>query len=212
MTANHSNIIMPRVDAMHRLTGLARFLVSVSILLVASVVVNGQRTATASIRDDSSDFGPVMRAYLGYLGNEQEVVDDRNSRREITAAYYRRNSNRIRALRMMAMRLVRQTGNDYVPELEAVTLDELRTLFETPPKLASLHASETIDNKFRYLGSVYSGEAFYVFARLDPYEQAELIQQQTKQAAGAGVGGSSGTANGLRVGEAATRPRRAAPR
>ena len=39
---------------------------------------------------------------LGYLGNEQEVVDDRNSRREITAAYYRRNSNRIRALRTMA--------------------------------------------------------------------------------------------------------------
>ena len=197
---------------MHRLTGLARFLVSVSILLVLSVVVHGQRTATASISNDSSDFGPVMRAYLGYLGNEQEVVDDRNSRREITGAYYRRNSNRIRALRMMAMRLVRQTGNDYVPELEAVTLDELRTLFETPPKLASLHASEIIDNKFRYLGSVHSGEAFYVFARLDPYEQAELMQQQTKPGASAGAGSSNGTANGLRVGEAATRPRRAAPR
>ena len=211
MIANHSNIIMPRVDAMHRLTGLARLLISVSILLALSVVVNGQRGNTSSISDDTSDFGPVMRAYLGYLGNEQEVVDDRNSRREITAAYYRRNSNRIRALRMMAIRLVRQTGNDYVPELEAVTPDELSTLFETPPRLASLRTSEILDNKFRYLGSVHSGEAFYLFARLDPYEQAELIQQ-TKQGASAGVGGGNGTANGLRVGEPATRPRRAAPR
>jgi len=60
------------------------------------------------------------------------------------------------------------------------------------------------------LGSLNSGEAFYLFARLDPYEQAELIQQQTKQ--GAGAVGSNGPANGLRVGESATRPRRAAPR
>jgi len=200
---------MPRVDAMHRLTGLARFLFSVSILLTLSVVVNGQRV-NSSISDDTADFGPVMRAYLGYLGNEQEVVDDRNSRREITTAYYRRNSNRIRALRMMAIRLVRQTGIDYVPELEAVTPDELSTLFETPPRLASLRANEILDNKFRYLGAVHSGEAFYLFARLDPYEQAELIRQ-TKQGASA-VAGGNGTANGLRAGESATRPRRAAPR
>src|SRR5256714_12949025 len=89
--------------------------------------------------DKSSEFGPVMRAYLGYLRNEQEVVDDRISRREISGEYYRRNSNRIRALRQMATRLVLQTGNDYVPELEAVTLDEFGTLFETPQNPRDFH-------------------------------------------------------------------------
>ena len=84
-------------------------------------------------RGDEAEFGPVMQAYLGYLRNEQEVVDDRASRREITADYYRRNSNRIRALRQMAIRLVTKTGNDYVPELEAVATDELRIMFENPP-------------------------------------------------------------------------------
>ena len=27
--------------------------------------------------DSDHEFGPVVRAYLGYLRNEQEVVDDR---------------------------------------------------------------------------------------------------------------------------------------
>ncbi|HKY45689.1 MAG TPA: hypothetical protein VJM50_21545, partial [Pyrinomonadaceae bacterium] len=33
------------------------------------------------------EFGPVVRAYLGYLKNEQEVVDDRASRHEVSASY-----------------------------------------------------------------------------------------------------------------------------
>ena len=197
---------------MVRLTGLARFLFVVLALFALSVVAMGQRSNTSSTNEGGSDFGPVMRAYLGYLGNEQEVVDDRNSRREITAAYYRRNSNRIRALRTMAIRLVRQTGNDYVPELEAVTVDELGTLFERPAKPAAFRANEILENKFRYLGVIHSGEPFYLFARLDPYEQAELIQRQTKQpdaAAGSTTGNRAPT--GQRIGETATRPRRAVP-
>src|SRR5437773_11949982 len=129
------------VDWMLKLSALSRFLFACSILLALSVVAMAQGQSNG---DNGSTFGPVMQAYLGYLGNEQEVVDDRNSRREITAAYYRRNSNRIRALRTMAIRLVRQTGNDYVPELEAVTQDELRTLFERPPRPTAFHSNEIL--------------------------------------------------------------------
>src|SRR6478736_6777503 len=125
---------------------------------------------------DSNDFGPVVRAYLGYLRNEQEVVDDRASRREISSTYYRRNSNRIRALRQMAIRIARDTRNDYLPELEAVAGDELRLLFERPPSFQALRVGEVVQTTFRYLGMVRSGDAFYIFARLDPYEQADLLQ------------------------------------
>lgn len=155
------------------------------------------------------EFGPVMRAYLGYLKNEQEVVDDRISRREISSEYYRRNSNRIRALRQTAIRLVTQSGNDYVPELEAVTGQELGILFENPPNPRTLRTNEVVRNTFRYLGAVNSGEVFYVFARLDPYEQAALIESNHSQTSPAQTKG--GEAKGQRVSQGTTRPRRTGP-
>src|SRR6266480_4433249 len=118
-----------------------------SILLLASVCL--LTDGRALMQNPETEFGPVVRAYLGYLRNEQEVVDDRISRREISGEYYRRNSNRIRALRQMATRLVLQTGNDYVPELEAVTLDEFGTLFETPQNPRDFHVDGIVRNTFR---------------------------------------------------------------
>lgn len=192
------------------LISLMRSFIALSILLLLSGVAIAQRS-TWSGDGHVSEFGPVMRAYLGYLSNEQEVVDDRASRREINASYYRRNSNRIRVLRQMAIRLVRQSGNDYVPELEAVTQDEFGTLFEKPPKPATFRANELVGNKFRFLGAIHSGEAFYVFARLDPYEQAELMARHGKDPAMLSVGSRTGGADGQRLGQTPTRPRRAVP-
>src|SRR5882672_510655 len=192
---------------MVKLSALARLLFACSILLALGVVTQGQSNG-----DNGSSFGPVMRAYLGYLSNEQEVVDDRASRREITSVYYRRNLSRIRALRQMATQLVRQSGNDYVPELEAVTHDELGTLFERPPKPTSFRANEIVANKFRFLAPVHTGEVFYLFARLDPYEQAELILRQKRDPVALSPGSGVGGANGQRVGQTTLRPRRTAPK
>lgn len=154
------------------------------------------------------EFGPVVRAYLGYLKAEQEVTDARESRREVSAAYVRRNSNRISALRRMAIQLARTSHNDYVPELYAVTRDEFGTLFETPPSPASFRVGEVLNNTFRFLGSVRANEPFYLFARLDIYEQAELIKKAEAQRAGAGSSQPAGT---KAHGDAATRPRRVSP-
>lgn len=137
-------------------------------------------------RESDAEFGPVVRAYLGYLRNEQEVVDDRASRREISQAYYLRNTNRIRALRQMAIRIAHETKNDYLPEIEAVTREEFGNLFESPPRLESLSVGAVFNNTFRYLGPVRSREIFYVFARLDPYEQAELMEREKRSGAASG--------------------------
>jgi hypothetical protein len=148
----------------------------------------------------------VVRAYLGYLQNEQEVVDDRASRHEVNATYYRRNSNRIRALRQMALQIARETQNDYLPELEAVAGDELGLLFERPPRFQTLRIGEVVQTNFRYLGLVRTGEVFYLFARLDPYEQSELMEKihhGTENAAGSAV---SSPVSGVKV---TTRARRA---
>jgi hypothetical protein len=149
------------------------------VLAVLCALTSVQARHNLQISDD--EFGPVVRAYLGYLRNEQEVVDDRVSRREVSATYYRHNSNRIKALRQMAIRLARETHNDYLPELEAVSAGEMGLLFgSTPPAPAHLKAGEVLRNTFRFLGPVRSGaETFYLFARLDPYEQAELNEKSS---------------------------------
>ena len=189
---------------MAKLSGSIRLILLLAIILVACGFASAQRAG-----QNESDFGPVMTAYLGYLHNEQEVVDDRASRREISPGYYRRNSNRIAALRQMAVRIVRQSGNDYVPELEAVTPDEFGTIFEKPPKVASLRSNEVLASKFRFLGTVHTGETFYLFARLDPYEQADLLQRGTSAGNGSMAGATP--AGGQRDGQSGSRPRRAVP-
>jgi hypothetical protein len=153
-----------------------RFSAFVLVAFCAFSSVHARQIAQYS--DD--EFGPVVRAYLGYLKNEQEVVDDRVSRHEVSALYYRRNSNRIRALRQMAIRLARESQNDYLPELEAVSGNEMNLLFgSNPPQIARLKTGEVLRNTFRFLGSVRAGETFYLFARLDPYEQAELTENSS---------------------------------
>lgn len=151
----------------------AKFLLQTALLLLILPSLGSAQTS----RNSDSEFGPVVRAYLGYLRNEQEVVDDRASRHEINPTYYRRNSNRIKALRQIAVRLARETHNDYLPELEAVAGDELGLLFERPPLAGSLRQGQVLRNTFRFLGTVRAGELFYLFARLDPYEQAELVER-----------------------------------
>lgn len=177
------------LEAMRSIKFFARA-AAVSLSLVVVVVVSSagasaQKKARAAQQEDA-EFGPIVRAYLGYLHNQQEVVDDRISRREIDRAYYVRNSNRIRALRQMAIRIARETENDYLPELEAVARDEFTTLFDEPPQPDLLQVGETFFYQFRYLGAVASGrDKFYVFARLDPYEQAELKKADSKKKADA---------------------------
>jgi hypothetical protein len=152
------------------------------LLGYAGLLALGFLLAVPPCAAQEEQFGPVVRAYLGYLRNEQEVVDDRASRREVSTAYYRHNSNRIRALRQIAIKIARETQNDYLPELEAVSRDELRLLFEQPPRIETLKVNEVFGYTLRFLGSVRSGETFYVFARLDPYEQAELREKGAKSA------------------------------
>ncbi len=169
---------------------MATFKGKLSALLIAALTAFCSVHANQSSQSSDEEFGPVVRAYLGYLRNEQEVVDDRVSRREISSNYYRRNSNRIKALRTMAVRLARDTHNDYLPELEAVAGNELGLLFGSrPPQRASLRVGEVLRNTFRFLGVVRSGEPFYVFARLDPYEQAELTEKTMSGKPSAGAEG-----------------------
>jgi hypothetical protein len=212
-----------QLHLMKKLQGHLRWPLCLLLCLACSAAAFAQKSPRAS--DDDDEFGPIVRAYLGYLRNQQEVVDDRVSRREVDRAYYLRNSNRIHALRRMAVQIARETENDYLPELEAVASDEFGILFDEPPKIDVLQVGEVLHHQFRFLGVVPSGrDKFYVFARLDPYEQAEL-KKKNGAAAPSTPAGDAATPTPS-AGDAAapseqpsaaagpatsTRPRRAAP-
>ncbi|MGI9167312.1 MAG: hypothetical protein ACR2G5_13205 [Pyrinomonadaceae bacterium] len=179
---------------------LVKFILSPFVVVFLSVPTG----ASTQIPGGDEEFGPVVKAYLGYLRSEQEVVDDRVSRHEVSRAYYRRNSNRIRALRQIAIRIARESQNDYLPELEAVSRDELGTIFQLPPRPENLRIGEVSNSTFRFLGPVRSGETFYVFARLDPYEQAEILGHVMKGPAS--VGAPASGSRGLTRARSATSP------
>ncbi len=181
-----------------------------SLCLLLCFVLASAANPQKSARSEQSEkeFGPIVRAYLGYLKNQQEVVDDRVSRREVDRAYYIRNSNRIHALRRTALRIARETENDYLPELEAVAADEFNLLFDPPPSVKDLKMGEVLNYQFRFIESLVLGrDRFYVFARLDPYEQAEL----RKQGASVNVPATGSTSTVAPASDSATtapRPRR----
>jgi hypothetical protein len=181
------------------------------LLCVACAGLASAQKKSARATAEEDEFGPIVRAYLGYLRNQQEVVDDRVSRREVDRAYYVRNSNRIRALRRMAVQIARETENDFLPELEAVTQDEFGLLFDLPPELHQLQPGEVLGFQLRFIGAVPSGrDKFYVFARLDPYEQAELKKNAARPTpAPAAANASEPPATAVPANT--SRPRRAAP-
>ena len=178
---------------------MADFRVVRSGLLGVVIILSAGLSASGQTEKENLALGPVVRAYLGYLRNEQEVVDDRASRHEVNATYYRRNSNRIRALRQMAMQIARDTQNDYLPEFEAVAGDELGLLFESPPRFQTLRTGDVIQSNFRYLGVVRARELFYLFARLDPYERSELMGKTNHNTENAGGGSISAPVSGVKV-------------
>ena len=56
--------------------------ISAFLLLACCALMSANANQGPRVNED--EFGPVVRAYLGYLKNEQEVVDDRASRREVS--------------------------------------------------------------------------------------------------------------------------------
>jgi hypothetical protein len=50
--------------------------------------------------------------------------------------------------------------------------------------VSTLKVGEVVRNTFRFLGTVRSGDVFYLFARLDVYEQAELSEKSVSSKTG----------------------------
>ena len=151
---------------------VSKILVVFVLLLTAALIAPAQTPKPK--KQTQKKFGPNVQAYLDYLETELTVTDARESQREVSAEYIRHNFNRVTALRQFAIKLASESEVDYVPEMEAVVEREFHLLFsENAPKPATLKAGEIYDS-YRFLGSVRNREVFYIFSRLDPFEEEAL--------------------------------------
>ena len=153
-------------------------ILAVSVLLLISTAISAQTVRPK--KQTATTFGPNVQAYLDYLKSELTVTDVPESQREISPEYVRHNFNRVSALRQFAIKLASETEIDFVPEMEAVAQNEFHLLFsENAPVPAELKAGE-IYASYRYLGMVRNRETFYIFSRLDPFEE-EAAQKPESQ-------------------------------
>ena len=148
-------------------------MLAVFALLLAACLIAPAQTAKPK-KQTQKKIGPNVQAYLDYLETELTVTDARESQREVSPEYIRHNFNRVSALRQFAFKIAGESDVDFVPEMEAVVEREFHLLFpENAPKPTDLKVEEVYSG-FRFLGSVRNREVFYIFSRLDPFEEEAL--------------------------------------
>lgn len=136
-------------------------------LFVGSAFV--QSHAGSRRGSQSSVYGPEVRAFLDLLRQEEVELDFQIKHSEIDRRDYLRSKSKITILRQAVLGIVKQRGEDHVPELYVKAAPEVSQLVEDGLKaLKGIKPGEAINQKWRYIGSVNKGEVFYIFERLMP--------------------------------------------
>lgn len=108
-----------------------------------------------------------MKSFLDYMRHEDDELEFQIRHNEISRRDYVRSKSKIAIHRQAVLNLVKETGEDYVPELHVAAASEVNQLIENGTKaLRGLKRGDVIKEKWRYLGSVTKGEVFYIFERL----------------------------------------------
>jgi len=111
-------------------------------------------------------FGPKVKSFLELMQVEETELDFQVRHNEISRKEYTRSKNRIAVTRQTVLEMVKESGEDRVPELHVVVASEVDQIVEGGVgALKGVKAGAIIDGKWRYAGTVTRGEPFYVFER-----------------------------------------------
>ena len=133
-----------------------------ALLLHAAI---SSRVSSQNVR--STEHGPEVTSFLDLMRHEQDELDFQIRHNEISRREYIRSKTKIAIHRQTVLDLVKESGEDYVPELHVVAAEELDQLIEEGTRvIKGIKRGEIIENKWRYLGSVHRGETFHILERL----------------------------------------------
>ncbi|MFY9574462.1 MAG: hypothetical protein WAV20_23930 [Blastocatellia bacterium] len=115
----------------------------------------------------SNSYGPQVKSLLDLMRHEEDELEFQIKHGEISRREYLRSKGRIAIHRQTILDLVKETGEDLVPELHVVAFSELDQLIEDGTKIIKgIKRGDVIKDKWRYLGIVHRGEPFYIFERV----------------------------------------------
>ncbi|SRR6266404_4869452 len=115
----------------------------------------------------SNRYGPEVKSFLDLMRHEDDELEFQIRNNEISRREYIRSKSRIAIHRETVLRLVKESGADYVPELHVAAASEIDQLIEDGTSLIKgIKTGDVIKEKWRYLGNVRRGEIFYIFERL----------------------------------------------
>ena len=133
-------------------------------LLTIFVVVQSSFTAQGY---QENGYGPEVKSFLDLMKHEEIELEFQIRHNEIARKDYLRSKSRIAIMRATVLSLVKETGEDRVPELHVVAAAEIEQLIEGGLALMKgIKPGEIIKEKWRYLGKTTRGELFYIFERM----------------------------------------------
>src|SRR6185503_469112 len=78
----------------------------------------------------SSGYGPEVQSFLDLMRHEDDELEFQIRHNEISRREYVRSKSRIAIHRETVLKLVKESGTDYVPELHVAAASELDQLIE----------------------------------------------------------------------------------
>jgi hypothetical protein len=136
----------------------------ISLLIVFAVIQPSWNTARGY---QENGYGPEVKSFLDLMKHEETELEFQIRHNEIARKDYLRSKSRIAIMRNTVLSLVKETGEDRVPELHVVAAAEIGQLIEDGPAVVKgIKPGEIIKEKWRYIGKTTRGELFYIFERL----------------------------------------------
>src|SRR5215510_1031670 len=109
----------------------------------------------------SNEYGPEVKSFLDLMRHEEDELEFLYRHNQVTRRDYVRAKAEITIHRQAVLNLVKETGEDRVPELHVVAATDVDQLIEDAVNaLKGIKEGDVIKDKWRYLGSVRRGETF----------------------------------------------------
>ena len=146
------------------------------LLFIAAIIGLGGLMSSRAQTTRKPYYGPVVAAYLTSLREELNELDFQLRQREITRDEYNLTKARLSLLRRIVQERAQKTHVDYVPELQALTLDEFGMVgLSQPPEPDKLQLGQVFDESWQLTSIEIAKPQFYVF------EKVALGQNATRE-------------------------------